>query len=457
MYRDRTGTLRILTILFLLLAILSAAAEVDIRIDPISLVFDSPEQDWNTLTFSLSVCSPDGDVGIAAFQGAIALNENFGAQNPLIAFSDVLFPEQRYQTTLDYDDRTGKIRFVFAHKSGVKSIIGEDWLAVLRVQIQYRDTDNSLGMDWSSLEPQYLVVDQEYNDVTGEKLEFPDLFAVETVVYDFPQVGLFLISIPGTAADMSVSALFPNAARCYSYENNSYILADDLEVGKGYFLLTNTPCTAHIKILPVFRYTRLIDSAGWHLVGSTFESSPISTNPQNCVSVPVLRYDTQLDQYVASPTIEPQLGYWAAFTRSCEVIVGQPAQTSNPENPEKQENDFIETFGNQPPSPPDVLQEIHTGSGSPDRFELFQNYPNPFNPETAIAFQLPRAGHVNITIYNANGQHVITLVDSFYEPGFHQVAWKGTDEHNSHVGAGVYLCKMITADRVFDRKLVLLK
>jgi len=35
--------------------------------------------------------------------------------------------------------------------------------------------------------------------------------------------------------------------------------------------------------------------------------------------------------------------------------------------------------------------------------ELKQNYPNPFNPVTKIPFNLPKDGHVYISICNASG------------------------------------------------------
>ena len=41
---------------------------------------------------------------------------------------------------------------------------------------------------------------------------------------------------------------------------------------------------------------------------------------------------------------------------------------------------------------------------------LFQNQPNPFSPETQIAFDLPKAGPVELVIYSVDGRLVRRLV-----------------------------------------------
>ena len=85
------------------------------------------------------------------------------------------------------------------------------------------------------------------------------------------------------------------------------------------------------------------------------------------------------------------------------------------------------------------------GANIPDHFALHQNFPNPFNPETEISFQLPRAEHVVLRIFNTLGQVVRTLIDADYNAGFHTVSWNGKDNDSKAVSSGVYLYQ-ITAD-----------
>ncbi|UCG50445.1 MAG: hypothetical protein JSW58_09525 [Candidatus Latescibacterota bacterium] len=84
----------------------------------------------------------------------------------------------------------------------------------------------------------------------------------------------------------------------------------------------------------------------------------------------------------------------------------------------------------------------------PNGISLEQNTPNPFNPITAVSYRLPSAGSVELTIYNALGQKIRTLVDEFQSAGPHWVEWEGRDDRGVIVSSGVYLYRLAltTAD-----------
>ncbi|MCB0276744.1 MAG: T9SS type A sorting domain-containing protein, partial [Calditrichaeota bacterium] len=88
----------------------------------------------------------------------------------------------------------------------------------------------------------------------------------------------------------------------------------------------------------------------------------------------------------------------------------------------------------------------------PERFELAQNYPNPFNPGTTIAYDLPKAQQVNLTVYNILGQVVSVLVNDYQEGGRYQVKFDG-----GHLASGLYIVRFSTPEFTKIRKMILMK
>ncbi|WP_428235481.1 lamin tail domain-containing protein [Gracilimonas sp.] len=80
------------------------------------------------------------------------------------------------------------------------------------------------------------------------------------------------------------------------------------------------------------------------------------------------------------------------------------------------------------------------------------NFPNPFNPTTQIAYTLPEAQRVKVTVFNMLGQQVATLVDGFTEAGAHQVVFDA-----SAMSSGLYLYSIQTRSTVITKKMMLIK
>jgi len=88
---------------------------------------------------------------------------------------------------------------------------------------------------------------------------------------------------------------------------------------------------------------------------------------------------------------------------------------------------------------------------------LMQNSPNPFNPTTTIRFSLDSALPVSLSIYDARGRLVATLVDELRSAGVHDVRWDGTDRAGASVSSGVYFYRMTAGKTAQSRRMVLLK
>ena len=88
----------------------------------------------------------------------------------------------------------------------------------------------------------------------------------------------------------------------------------------------------------------------------------------------------------------------------------------------------------------------------PTEFSLSQNYPNPFNPTTSIRYGLPVASEVKVTLHNALGQEIVTLVDGVQSAGYHTAVWNA-----SNFGSGVYFIRIQAGDFSSIKKAVLTK
>lgn len=80
------------------------------------------------------------------------------------------------------------------------------------------------------------------------------------------------------------------------------------------------------------------------------------------------------------------------------------------------------------------------------------NYPNPFNPTTTIAYEVPLTSDVNITVFDANGREIETLVNQTHAPGNYTVPFDAAD-----LASGVYFYRVSTDYDVVTNKMVLMQ
>ena len=85
-------------------------------------------------------------------------------------------------------------------------------------------------------------------------------------------------------------------------------------------------------------------------------------------------------------------------------------------------------------------------------YALHQNYPNPFNPLTTITYGVPVNSHITLTVYNALGKEVATLVSQEQVAGIYQIVFNAIN-----LASGVYFYSLQVGDFVETKKMILMK
>jgi len=106
------------------------------------------------------------------------------------------------------------------------------------------------------------------------------------------------------------------------------------------------------------------------------------------------------------------------------------------------------------------VDNLHTGvedAAVPALLSPVQAFPNPFNPSTTVDFRLEAAARTMVTIHDAAGRTVRTLVDAELPAGPHALRWDGADDRGAPAAAGVYFARAAAGDAVQVVKLALIK
>lgn len=107
-------------------------------------------------------------------------------------------------------------------------------------------------------------------------------------------------------------------------------------------------------------------------------------------------------------------------------------------------------------APPTAAPEAEASS-LPSALALGETRPNPFGSETCVEYDIPTRGRVTLSIYDASGRRLVTLVNRDMAPGRYRANWNGKDEEGTDVAPGVYFCRVQAAAGVETRKIVLLR
>ncbi len=119
----------------------------------------------------------------------------------------------------------------------------------------------------------------------------------------------------------------------------------------------------------------------------------------------------------------------------------------------------VDAHGNESASSGEVGVQLAVSAVGqvPASFRHRGNYPNPFNPMTNIAFDLPTPAHVTVTIFDASGRLVRTLVNEAMTAGAHEVLWNGQDGTGRAVASGVYFSRVQAGEFDATRRMTLVR
>ncbi len=88
----------------------------------------------------------------------------------------------------------------------------------------------------------------------------------------------------------------------------------------------------------------------------------------------------------------------------------------------------------------------------PEGFGLQQNYPNPFNPMTVIGYRVPVQSHIVITVHDAAGREISSLVNDRMDAGYHSVTFDATA-----LASGTYFYRMTAGNFSETKKMAVVK
>lgn len=80
------------------------------------------------------------------------------------------------------------------------------------------------------------------------------------------------------------------------------------------------------------------------------------------------------------------------------------------------------------------------------------NFPNPFSTRTTVAFELPEADHVRLSVWDLAGQQVALLADGMRSAGYHEVAFAPRD-----LPSGTYFVRLEAGGAVRTKQMILAK
>lgn len=104
-----------------------------------------------------------------------------------------------------------------------------------------------------------------------------------------------------------------------------------------------------------------------------------------------------------------------------------------------------------------ALNALSATPAAPVQGMALAGYPNPFNPSTTLHFRLPRDGAVTVSVHDAAGRLVRTLLQGDLGAGPHELVFDGRDDGGRALASGVYFARIVHEQGAASAKLQLIK
>ncbi|MCD6532287.1 hypothetical protein J7K99_07580 [bacterium] len=248
--------------------------------------------------------------------------------------------------------------------------------------------------------------------------------------------GWHLLSIPVQPAENTTDVVFPGNLMVLTYDPaaDSFFVPDEIEPGRGYFVLYDSPASFTVTGHPVDTVTVDLHYL-WNLVGVPYSATgyfaldQMNFEPNYFVAHSVFGYDTEDDAYYPAGELEVGRGYWVAVLGDCEMRLpggGRLVAAKSGVN-------FV------PPALP----------AKPEKVKLISVAPNPFN--SACEIDVPAGAEVEI--YSPAGRLVERLSADLTEKSGGKIVWRPGED----VPSGVYVIRAVFGSRATEQKIMYLK
>ena len=99
------------------------------------------------------------------------------------------------------------------------------------------------------------------------------------------------------------------------------------------------------------------------------------------------------------------------------------------------------------------VKERQLQSGQENFIQAVSLAPNPFQTQARLEFDVPRAEHLSISVFDIRGRQIYAE-DLEASPGINSWLWSGQDIQGHSVSAGIYFVRVASSSRAVTRKLM---